>query len=527
MTIHLMKGKMILKILSVTGAFLLVLVLMIILVIEPLIKKKIETSLTEFDRDLKIEIGKIHLSLIEACFKLENITLSSKPEHNGDKDIRGEIGLLKFKRINIIKALFKKDIDIREVTVSNSRISVKFPFKHDTIPVIVLHLNVKIDTIIVDNADIAIRNTSNAQSFSVKEGIVKVYNLQVHELDSLSVRIAKEFDFEAKELFSVSADSMYSFTAMRVIYSETSKSLGIDRFSIHPNYKDYEFTSRYKFQKSRIEAGFSNIQVNNFPLRGYLDSGNLKSSSVEIGNMDMDVFRDKRREFNHAGKPAFQDMIYNYNGIINIDTIRLLNGNIKYTEHAEHANDAGSISFKKINARIYKISNDTIYKRENDSLRLICEALIMGKSKLTISLRGKIYDNQNAFLLNGSLSGMDADELNPILEKNAYIFASGKIDGMNFYFMANNSKSTGKMTLLYHGLDIAVKNKRTDDTTAFKERFISLFANRKILDSNPRRNEKAREGVINFERDPERFLFNYCFKSILSGIKSSIVKDPQ
>jgi hypothetical protein len=131
-----MKGKTILKILSVTGAFLLLIVLMLILVIKPLIKKKIETTLTEFDRDLKIEIGKIHLSLIEACFKLENITLSSKPEHNGDIYINGEIGLIKFKRINIIKALFKKDIDIREVIVSNSRISVRFPFQHDTIQVL-------------------------------------------------------------------------------------------------------------------------------------------------------------------------------------------------------------------------------------------------------------------------------------------------------------------------------------------------------------------------------------------------------
>jgi len=152
----------------------------------------------------------------------------------------------------------------------------------------------------------------------------------------------------------------------------------------------------------------------------------------------------------------------------------------------------------------------------------------MGKGKMNILLKGKIFDSLNAFSFNGTLSGMDANELNPILEKNAFIYAtSGKIDAMNFSFTANNSRATGKMTMLYHGLDIAFKNKRTDDTTAFKERLISFIANRQVLDSNPIPGEEVREGIIDYERDPERFLFSYCFKSILSGIRSSLAKNPK
>jgi hypothetical protein len=78
------------------------------------------------------------------------------------------------------------------------------------------------------------------------------------------------------------------------------------------------------------------------------------------------------------------------------------------------------------------------------------------------------------------------------------------------------------MTMLYHGLNITIKNKQTDDTTRFRERFISFIANRRILDSNPIRDEKVRVGIIDYERDPERFLFHYCFNSILSGITSSL-----
>jgi hypothetical protein len=95
---------------------------------------------------------------------------------------------------------------------------------------------------------------------------------------------------------------------------------------------------------------------------------------------------------------------------------------------------------------------------------------------------------------------------------------------MNFSYTANNTKATGEMTMLYHGLDITIKNKKTDDTTAFRERFISFIANRRIFDSNPLPDEKVRVGIIDYERDPERFLFHYCFNSILSGITSSLTK---
>jgi hypothetical protein len=80
------------------------------------------------------------------------------------------------------------------------------------------------------------------------------------------------------------------------------------------------------------------------------------------------------------------------------------------------------------------------------------------------------------------------------------------------------------MTFLYHGLDVAIKNKRTDDTTAIKERFMSIIANKILMNSNPVPGDGVRVGIIDYERDPEKFLINYCFKSALTGIKSSLVK---
>jgi hypothetical protein len=242
--------------------------------------------------------------------------------------------------------------------------------------------------------------------------------------------------------------------------------------------------------------------------------------------MEMNIFRDKRKEFHHIDKPAFQDILYDFPNTFQIDSIILLSGNVAFTVHGEEANEPGRINFTEINARLYKLTNDTLFRTEKAFLELKANALLMGKGKMTVLLKGRLFDINNTFSLNGTLSGLDVAELNPIIEKNAFIYAtSGRIDAMNFRFTANNYKSTGTMTMLYHGLDIAIKNKQTDDTTAFRERFISYIANRRILDSNPSQGKEVREGIINYKRDPERSILHYCFRSILSGITSTLAKN--
>ena len=496
--------------------------------VEPWVGKKIQKALYEKNLDYIVKIDKVHILIMLSGIELENITIRSNQENGNFTDLNGEIASIKFKGIKLVKAIFKKDIDISKVTISNSSITGKIPFPKKASPSIVLPLNIRIGSMLFDKINLSVENTSSAQAFSVNEGVLKLYDIQVEKQDTLSPGIIKKFDFEAEKLVSVSSDSMYLYTVSGIIYCATLNTLAVNSFSVQPNYTDYDFTSRHEFQTVRIEAGLSNIYFHDFNPAGYLTSGSLISSYIEIGKMDMKVFRDKRKEFRHVNRPPFQDMIYNYPGIIRIDSIGISNGNVTYTVHGEGANEPGRISFNEINADIYKITNDTIYKKESAYLEIDGDALLMGKSRMTILLKGRIFDSNNTFSLNGTLSGLEVNELNPILEKNAFVYAtSGKIDGMNFSFTANNAKATGRMTLLYHGLDIAVKNKRTDDTTAFRERFISSIANRKVLDSNPLPDEEVREGIIDYERDPERFLFGYCFKSILSGTKSSLVKSPK
>lgn len=121
---------------------------------------------------------------------------------------------------------------------------------------------------------------------------------------------------------------------------------------------------------------------------------------------------------------------------------------------------------------------------------------------------------------------MEASELNPILEKSAFItINAGKLNTLNFSFSANNTKATGKVKLLYQGLDLTVINKQSGDTSAIKDQIKSAISNIIVMKSNPMPGKELRPGIIEYERDPERFVFGYFFRALLSGMKTSIIKD--
>jgi hypothetical protein len=518
-----MKKKIFLRILLGITAFVLLVVLLTRVVVEPWIEGKIQDLVNEKSGDYQLKIEKVHVSILRSGIEFKNITLQSKKENEVLPDLTGAVESVKFKGIHLLKAVLRKNIHIREVDIFNSRIDGTFVFPDKTGPAPVSPLNIRIKNLFFDKLVVDVKDKSTAQTYSLKDGVLKVYDVHVEKQDTLSTGILGQFDFDALELKTVTPDSLYTFSAVGINNSATSNALKVNSFSIQPNYSEYEFTARHQFETDRIEGTFSQVLFHDFSAADFVKSGNLISSFIEIGELELNVFRDKRKEFRHIEKPTFQEFIYNYPASLNIDSIGILNGNIVYSEHAEKAIEKGRVSFNEIDATIYKVTNNTIYKTEKAYLELHANALLMGKGKVSILLKTRLFDKCNTFAVNGSVSEMEASELNPILEKNAFLtIKSGKINAMDFSFSANNSKATGDLKLLYQGLDFDVVNKQTGEPDAIIEQVKSMIANIIVMESNPMPGEEVRPGIIDYERDPERFLFNYVVKSLLTGVKTSI-----
>jgi hypothetical protein len=67
-------------------------------------------------------------------------------------------------------------------------------------------------------------------------------------------------------------------------------------------------------------------------------------------------------------------------------------------------------------------------------------------------------------------------------------------------------------------------DKQTGEATALKEQIKSLIANIIVIESNPMPDKEVRPEIIDYERDPERYIFGYFFRSLLTGIKTTVAE---
>ncbi len=497
--------------------------LFVMVVLNPLVKQKIESKVNEKIPGYHVEIQKVNISIISPGIELNNLLFVPVQDSLDASGFTGEVGTLSIRGVNLMKLLFKSSIDIFKIEIANADIKGKIPFRKESTPAPISLFNIRIAEVYLNNVNIDVHNTLNAQSFSMKEGCFNMKGLQVEKQDSLSPKLLQPFDLKVKMLSSVSSNGMYTFSVRELHNSSASQMLSIDSFLIQPNYTAYEFTSRYKYQTDRIDGEITDLKLYDFKAENYFTDSVFSASYLEIGQMDIDVFRDKQEEFQHVDKLPFQELIYNFPGILNIDSLAIINGDVIYSEHAENSEEAGKISFNDLQVKIYKITNDSAYKEREAFFELQAEALVMNAGRLSISIKAPLFDRNNTFKVKGSLAGMEVAKLNPMLTNNAFVEAkSGVIESMNFSFTADNTAAAGSLKILYNNLKIEVLDKQSETSSSLKGWLRSLIANMIILESNPLPNEEAREGTIEYKRDPERFLFNYAFKSILTGLKQSL-----
>ncbi len=123
----MMKRDIFLKILLGIVILVLLIKFLTIFFVEPWVRERMNAELNKDNRGYLVEIDKVHILIIRSGIELGSIKMYSREEHDGERDLNGEIASIKIKGIKLAKAIFKKDIYISEVIISNSSIKGKIP----------------------------------------------------------------------------------------------------------------------------------------------------------------------------------------------------------------------------------------------------------------------------------------------------------------------------------------------------------------------------------------------------------------
>ena len=130
-------------------------------------------------------------------------------------------------------------------------------------------------------------------------------------------------------------------------------------------------------------------------------------------------------------------------------------------------------------------------------------------------------DGSSIYTAKGSISNMSFKELNPVLTSLANVrVESGYLKDLTFDFRYNEFTSKGTINIDYDNLQLIRLNTNKRSTNEIKTFFMNVFVRD---ERNKSLTPAKKNGLIDIERDRKRYIFNVWLRSILSGLKSTLL----
>ncbi|WP_293311606.1 hypothetical protein [Pedobacter sp. UBA5917] len=520
---------------------------------KPILTEKIKDGVYNGSHHLyRIDFKSINLNVITGSLALRDVTLTPDtsvfdslkkqqlaPAHTFELKLKK----LQITRVGILTAYFKKRVDVSEILLQQPSINMifnKVKKKTDTVKdekslyeqISKTFKSVHVKSIKIVDADFDYINKTAAKK---TKNAIKHLDITVTDflLDSLSGNdtsrfyYTKEVSFQLAGYKSVTKDKMYSMKVDTIKGSTASKKITVKGFKLTPLYDELTFARKYKIQKDRYNLTFEKVEFNGVDFIGLNTDQQLHAKSLKIGPANVAVFMSRE-----SPPPPGFDKGQNYphmalkrlNIPTLIDTIKLRNVNVKYSEFNPASKKTGSVDFKALTGNILNVTNDSIQLTKKNHALADLNTLLMGVGKLNVKIDFNLTDNNGAFTYSGNMGKFDLKNLNPLSKTLGLIeIESGDIQHIDFKANGNLRSATGSMNMLYSNLKVKLLSDNIDGEGTKKKGFLSFLANAILVkDENPQKGEAPRTASMTNARINSASFFNLMWKTVFVGIKDIV-----
>ena len=333
-----------------------------------------------------------------------------------------------------------------------------------------------------------------------------------YQADSAAIKLSKGSFFQENGLVGIDADSVSAmYPSGEVAFS------GIRIYSLHDKYELSQVTG-HQIDWLALEIGSIIFQVTD--ATAAVREKKLTVPSVTINGLRGLVFKDKRWPFPDRPDRAMpHQMIAGIPFPLVIDSVLLKESSIVYEEFAEKATESGHVAFRQLEAKLSPLRNDT-----SMMARLEASAMVMGNGRLEVRFDIPLRNGAGTYVASGSLGQMEMKSVNQILRHSAGVSVeSGRVDQLEFSFTYDEDRSSGEVQFAYSDLKVQLLDRGGEGVISdVGEDIGSWFVNSFVAKTHNTPGDKFRTGVIAMERNKKKSIFNYWWKSLFSGLKSSI-----
>jgi hypothetical protein len=282
------------------------------------------------------------------------------------------------------------------------------------------------------------------------------------------------------------------------------------------------------FRIKEYQCDLPYVKVDEITLHGIngdliLEKKYLSARKLQAEKFYLLTTRDKHYPYK-PGKvtPMPQDQILGIESPFYLKEVNLTNGKIEYFEIPSNGNDKGNLWIDKIKIMAENITNDSILLSQNDTMQVTLEGYIYSQGLIQVFANMPLNDPMKTHYVYGKIGSLDPSNLNRITMNCAQMkIQKGMIHSGEFEFLADKNESNGKLHLLFNKLKMKVLTRKNDRLKG--DNLKSIIANLFITRNNPEPGQEPIIGSIHWKRDQSRWITNYWWKSLFSGINNIVM----
>lgn len=305
-----------------------------------------------------------------------------------------------------------------------------------------------------------------------------------------------------------------------------SKSMAFGHMGLLNKVPKYEYTSKFEERQSYVKIDEAKLKLQGVNFEQYLRNGIIEVDSIYVDNLQLELFVDKRKPENLNKRPQMLHHVFqNLQQVIHIDHVVLANSHILIEERPDNLSPrSATLFFSEVGASIRNISNYPERRMDNHLLDVDLTAKLMGQGSLQSTIRYDLDDASGNFWLRGTLGKLDLRLLNTMLEPEAKAsLKSGVVNRLDFNIAGNDQEGTGELIIRYDNLELELLNKDFEKDQNIFRKIGAFLANKIIIkSSNPNSKGDLKKGQVFFRREVHKSVFNYWWKLIFSGLKSTV-----
>ena len=485
------------------------------------LQQKARAAVAELKQQgIDIQYDSLHIDLAGM-----NVALDSFELHIPAQRLHLQSRHIEVSSIRLLPLLFRKRLHIARARIDHPILRLTKPSVKDSVKVDKAAEKKQASSFALEIDSLHIPGLTLIQTDTVQHDTLSVSLHFAAAAFTFDKRLPQAFDVGGIRLDSAQiVTALYTIGIRQLTINKTLQQLEADTILIKPRYSKRAFARRMEYEVDRFDGLIPYLSLRNFQV-GAGDSTFFTADRLET-SATLHVYRNKHYPFpNKTYTPLPIDALKRLPFYLRIDTLRLVKSYISYEEVGEKADSSGTVFFEDLNATLTHITQDSTAKAPV----LIAAANFMGKGKLAIECT--FSRTKKPAYLTGSLLAFPLSSLNDILQPQAGIkIESGVMNRLAFQFRFNDIRSDGSVDVSYHDLKVAGlrktnkkdRKKDHDKDGTVKNELLSFALNAFIQDDAGKLfTGEKKTGTVLFYRDRKKAIFNFWWKSLFSGIKSS------